>query len=73
MIKLNIFSMDLKKLDGCKCLLKTYILKKWADEKCWVCGSYPEGAPLTKLKHTEHTVLKFHCAVELSQVVVVDT
>lgn len=35
-------------------------------------ASYPEGAPLTELKHPEHTVLKLHCAIELGQVVVVD-
>lgn len=37
-----------------------------------VC-SYPERAPLTELKHPKHTVLKLHRAVELGQVVVIDT
>lgn len=35
--------------------------------------SYPEGAPLTELKHPVHTVLKLHRAVKLGQVVVIDT
>lgn len=35
-------------------------------------ASYPQGAPLTKLKHSEHTVLKLDCAIELGQVVVID-
>ena len=35
-----------------------------------VC-SYPEGAPLTELKHPKHSVLKLHRAVELGQVVVI--
>lgn len=33
---------------------------------------YPEGAPLTQLKHPKHTILKLHCAIELGQVVVID-
>lgn len=37
-----------------------------------VC-SYPEGAPLTELKYPKHTVLKLHRAIELGQVVVIDT
>lgn len=36
-------------------------------------SSYPQGAPLTQLKHPKHTVLKLHCAIELGQVVVIDT
>lgn len=42
------------------------------EDKVVVC-SYPEWAPLTELEHPEHSVLKLHRAVELGQVVVVDT
>lgn len=40
-----------------------------AEVKC----SYPEGASLTELKHPKHTVLKPDGAVELGQVVVINT
>lgn len=36
-------------------------------------GSYPQGAPLTELKHPKHAVLKLHCAVELGQVVIINS
>lgn len=36
-------------------------------------ASYPQRAPLTKLKHPEHAVLKLHRAIELGQVVIIDS
>lgn len=70
-------------------LLKSYSLITYTDRKgtwqqqdviCresasqWDCVSrYPERAPLAELKHPEDTVLKLHCAIELGQVVVIDT
>lgn len=36
-------------------------------------GCYPQGAPLTELKHPKHAVLKLHGAVEFGQVVIIDS
>lgn len=47
---------------------------QWNCKTVWVrVCSYPEGAPLTELKHPKHTVLKLHRAIELGQVVVIYT
>ena len=52
----------------------TYYSSIWHAVTVWVrVCSYPEGAPLTELKHPKHTVLKLHRAVELGQVVVIYT
>lgn len=42
--------------------------------KVWCSrSSHPEGASLTELEHPKHTILKLHSAVELGQVVVINS
>lgn len=65
---------------GGVCAQHVEILKKdWKKErrvelKVWCsCSSHPEGASLTELEHPKHTILKLHSAVELGQVVVINS
>lgn len=43
----------------------------WANGEC-ACHTYPERPPLSVLKHSEHALIKLHCAIKLSEVVIVD-
>ena len=51
----------------------TYTKKQWLDIYAyWTCHTYPEWPPLSILKHSEHTLIKLHRAIKLSEVVIVD-